>query len=205
VPDESLFSGAPLGQARVLYADPPWRFKAFSEKNASKMPQAHYQCMTIEAIRALPVASLADPRGCWLLMWCTSPMLDQQIEVLKAWGFTYKTQGQWEKLSKNGKLMMGTGHIFRSCSEPYIVGSIGKPKQNVKNWVNVLRARRREHSRKPDEMRENIERAWDGPYVELFGRQAWPGWCVLGNQVDKFAPAGEAPQFSFKQLSLPWG
>jgi N6-adenosine-specific RNA methylase IME4 len=200
--NESPFDGLPLGQARVILCDPPWLFKSYSEKDISKMPQAHYACMSIDDIAALPVKSLADPKGCTLIMWATSPMLDQQMAVLKAWGFTYKTQGQWVKLTKYGKLAFSTGHIYRSASEPWLVGTIGHPKQLVKNVRNVIMAQVREHSRKPDQMRKNIERQWAGPYVELFGRQAVPGWTVWGNQVDRFPARGAAAGARYVQPDL---
>jgi N6-adenosine-specific RNA methylase IME4 len=196
------FAGLPRGQARVILADPPWRFKSYSEKDVSKMPQGHYACMSIEDIAALPVRSLADPAGCWLVMWATSPMLDQQIKVLESWGFTYKTQGQWLKLTKHGKAAFGTGHIYRSASEPWIVGSIGHPKQRLKNVRNIIMARTREHSRKPDLMRKNIEAMWEGPYLELFGRQAVANWTVWGDQVGRFPALDALPGARFVQMNL---
>jgi N6-adenosine-specific RNA methylase IME4 len=190
IPAPAPFDGLEAGAARVILCDPPWAFKTYSEKDISKSPQGQYACMTLDDIKALPVSSLAHPAGCWLVMWCTSPMLDQGFEVMRAWGFSYKTQGQWVKLTKNGKPAFGTGYVYRSASEPWLVGSIGKPRQLVKNVRNVIQARVREHSRKPDIMRATIERQWPGLYVELFARQEFPGWSVWGNQTDRFPAIG---------------
>ena len=182
------FGSLPRGSFRVILCDPPWRFSLYSAKGERKSPQAHYDCMPLAEIQALPVLDLAHPEGCALVMWATAPMLTQAIQTMAAWGFTYKTMGVWGKQSSTGNaLAFGAGYIFRSAAEPYLVGSRGKPRQLVRNVRNLIMAPVREHSRKPDEMRANIEKLWHGPYLELFAREAAPGWDRWGREMDKFS------------------
>lgn len=192
----------------VILADPPWAYAMRSEKGHAKSPDAHYATMSLDAIKALPVADLAG-RDCYLFMWSTWPHLDQAIEVMKAWGFQYVTGGSWLKRTVNWKVSFGTGFVLRSATEPYLVGRFG-PSETASNSIrNVLiapeislqpqdiadsiEAIRREHSRKPDEMRAMIEKLFKRHYYfcELFARAPWPGNDVWGNQSDKFAEADQ--------------
>lgn len=172
----------------VITADCPWSFKLWSRKDLSKSPDHHYSCMTLDDIRALPVSDLAA-RDCVLIMWATAPMLDQQIDVLKGWGFQFKTAGSWAKRSSTGaKWAFGTGYVFRSAAEFYLVGTRGKPRSAVRDVRNLIVAPVREHSRKPDQMRTDLERMFpEVPRCELFGRQRAENWDVWGNQTDRFA------------------
>jgi N6-adenosine-specific RNA methylase IME4 len=173
----------------VILADPPWSFKIYSSKGAKKSPQAQYSCMDLPAIKALPVAKLAAPNAV-CIMWATAPMLPQALETMAAWGVTYKTSGAWAKQSSTGeKWAFGTGYLFRSAAEFFLLGTIGSPKSLAKNIRNLIIAPVREHSRKPDEMHERIERQFSGPYVELFARQQRPGWDCWGNQTNHFEAA----------------
>ena len=167
-------------------SDPPWYFKNFSAKGEEKNPVAHYDCMDMEAIKALPVSHLMRPDSV-CVMWAAAPLLPQAIETMAAWGFTFKSAGAWAKQSSTGeKWAFGTGYCYRSAAEFWLLGTLGKPRQKVRNIRNLIVAPIREHSRKPDEMRTNLEALWDGPYLELFGRETVPGWSVWGNQTDKF-------------------
>ncbi|RDE04660.1 MT-A70 family methyltransferase [Sphingomonas aracearum] len=173
----------------LILADPPWRFFNHSAKGEAKNPVAHYGCMTIEQLAQLPVARLAAP-DCALVMWATAPLLDRAIELLKAWGFTFKSAGAWAKQSKTGeKWTFGTGYVFRSAAEFYLVGTIGKPRVLSRSIRNLIAAPVREHSRKPDQLHADLEQLYAGPRAELFARQRRAGWDVWGNQIDKF----EAP------------
>ena len=170
----------------VILCDPPWRFTNYSAKGEAKNPNQHYACMSLADIKALPVSQLAAP-DCALIMWCTSPLLDQQIDVLKAWGFTYKAAGAWGKQSKTGNaLAFGGGYILRSAAEFFIVGTIGAPKRQSRSIRNLIMAPVREHSRKPDALHDMVEALYEGPYCELFARASRPGWDVWGNQTTKF-------------------
>ena len=94
-------SAAPLNDHyRVIYADPPWTFSTYSRKGKGRSAEAHYDCMTLSDIKALPVAEWASD-DCVLLLWATDPLLEKAFDVIRAWGFTYKTVGfYWVKLNK---------------------------------------------------------------------------------------------------------
>ncbi len=170
----------------VIVSDPPWYFRKFSAKGEKKNPVSHYSCMDLAGIKALPVRDLAAP-NCALIMWATAPMLPQAVETMAAWAFTYKSAGAWAKQTSTGtKWAFGTGYCYRSATEFWLLGTIGKPKIKVRDVRNLIVAPIREHSRKPDQMRKDIERMFDGPYCELFGRQQSPGWDVWGNDTERF-------------------
>ncbi len=187
----------------AILADPPWSYAMRSGKGYDKSPEAHYNTMSLDRIKALPVLDLAGP-DCLLFLWSTWPHLDQALEVMQAWGFTYVTGGAWIKRTKNWKLAFGTGYIQRSASEPYLVGKLNSPQIKSKSERNVIDAPRRslrmadkieaireEHSRKPVQMREMIERLLPRAYkVELFARETWSGNDVWGDEVEKFAKGG---------------
>ena len=181
------FGDLEAGAYSVILADPPWTFKTYSDKGIGKSPQAQYACMDLAAIQALPVAELGKPDAV-CVMWATAPMLPQAVETMARWGFRYKTAGAWAKQSKTGqKIAFGTGYIFRSAAEFYLVGTRGKPVTRARNVRNLILAPVREHSRKPDRMRSDVEALWDGPYCELFAREPSPGWDTFGNEVARFA------------------
>lgn len=176
----------------VILADPPWRFENFSEAGEEKAPQAHYACMDADDIAALPVDRLAAV-DCVLVMWATAPMLDVAFNVMAAWGFTFKTAGAWHKRTATGRHdAFGTGYIYRSAMEPWLVGTKGAPDIRVRDVRNLIVAPIREHSRKPDQMRHNIARQFHGPYAELFARERAPGWDAWGNQVGRFGGTDDA-------------
>jgi N6-adenosine-specific RNA methylase IME4 len=171
----------------VILADPPWAFRLFSDKGDAKSPQAHYACMGAADLAALPVNQLAAPH-CALLMWATWPMLDDARALMAAWGFRYKTGGAWAKQSSTGKAWaFGTGYCFRSASEPFLLGTIGRPPVLSRSVRNLIVAPVRQHSRKPDDLHAMAESLYPGPRAELFAREPRPGWDVWGNQTDKFA------------------
>lgn len=137
----------------------------------------------------IPVSSVAAD-NCVLLMWVINPMLPQALELIDAWGFALKTVAfTWAKrTTRDASWHMGLGYWTRQNTEQCLLATRGKPKrrESATNVPQLLVAPRREHSRKPDEQYERIERLVDGPYLELFARQAWPGWAAWGNQVGKF-------------------
>ena len=180
------FDGLPLFHFGAIVADPPWRFFNYSAKGEVKNPVAQYDCMSLSEIKALPVANLAKPDSA-LVMWATAPMLPQALEVMQAWGFAFKSVGAWAKESKSGKkIAFGTGYVFRSASEFYLVGTIGKPEIKSRSVRNLIWSPIREHSRKPDQIYEDIEALFFGPFLDLFSRQSRPGWTTWGNEVGKF-------------------
>ncbi|WP_341893864.1 MT-A70 family methyltransferase [Ferrovibrio terrae] len=175
----------------VIMADPPWRFDLRSAAGEEKSPQAQYACMPLDEIKALPVAQLAA-RDCLLWLWATFPMLPQAIDTMSAWGFRYVTGGAWHKKTVHGKTAFGTGYVMRSAAEPFPIGKIGAPSVVSKSERNLIEAEVREHSRKPDQAYDVVERLC--PKVlccELFARQLLlrPHWFHWGNQADKFGSA----------------
>lgn len=178
------------GHYGLIYADPPWRFANYSAKGEAKNPVAHYPCMRFDDIARLPVSRLAAP-DCAMVMWATAPLLDKAIALLGLWGFTFKSAGAWAKQTSTGNAWaFGTGYVFRSAAEFYLVGTIGKPRVQSRSIRNLVVAPTREHSRKPDRLLTDIEALYAGPRVELFARQRRPGWDAWGNDVDRF-PGGE--------------
>lgn len=181
------FAGLRSNYYGLILADPPWKFVTHSEKNQTKSVARHYDLMTLDDLRNLPVAQLAA-RDCALVMWMTQAMIEDGHALMRTWGFTPKTLGAWAKQSKTGeKWAFGTGYIYRSAAEFYAVGSRGNPKVAVRDVRNLIVAPVREHSRKPDEMHANLERMFPNvPKIELFCRERRLGWDCWGNDIDKF-------------------
>jgi len=174
----------------LIMADPPWAFRAYSERGLGKSPQAHYLTMSLDDIKALPVASLATPDAI-LWLWATNPMLPQAFEVVDAWGFQFKSAGHWVKRTTTGKLAFGTGYILRSAGEPFLIGTRGKP-QTTRSVRSVIEGPVREHSRKPDEAYQAAEALMPGARrLDLFSRESRPGWDAWGAEAGKFDPAND--------------
>lgn len=178
-----------------IMADPPWSFDNFSAKGEAKNAKAQYGCMNVKAIGDLPVGDLAA-RDCVLWLWATNPMLPEGIEVLRRWGFQFKTAGHWAKRTVNGHLAFGTGYILRCAGEPFLIGTMGKP-EFARNIRSVIEGPIREHSRKPDEAYAAAEALCPkaASRADIFSRQVRPGWTAWGNETAKFdelaAHAGE--------------
>lgn len=181
---EALAPLEPLAYS-VILIDPPWRFVTRSEKGTAKSPQRHYRTMTLQQIAAMPIAGLADD-DCLLFMWATWPVLPRAIWVLQAWGFEYKTGGSWTKETAGGKVAFGTGYIMRSATEPFLIGTRGRPRIKSRSERNLIEALRREHSRKPDDQYEILDRLVHGRRCEIFSRSDRPGWESWGDEAGKF-------------------
>lgn len=172
----------------LIMMDPAWRYRMYSEAGEKKSPQAHYKTMSIEEIKALPVVDLAAP-DCILWLWAVNPMLPQALEVMKAFGFTFKTAGTWLKTTKHGKVSFGTGYILRGSNEPFLIGTRGSPRtsRSVRSGFTGLV---REHSRKPEEAYEAAERLMPSARrLELFSRTERPGWTSFGDEAGKWQVA----------------
>lgn len=183
--DNWPFGSLQVGGYQMLVADPPWHFRLRSEVNLEKSAQGQYACMSLDDIKRLPVADLAAP-DCLLWLWATNPMLPQALEVMAAWGFTFKTAGHWSKITKTGKQAFGTGYILRCAGEPFLIGTRGKPK-TTRVVRSVIIGPVREHSRKPDEAFDEAVRLMpDARRAELFSRQSRPGWDTFGDEATKF-------------------
>ncbi|MEP1093174.1 MAG: MT-A70 family methyltransferase [Rhizobiaceae bacterium] len=170
-------------------ADPPWSYENYSKAGEAKNAKAHYDCMSLEEIKRMPVSQIATPDSL-LFLWVTNPMLDQGMEVLKAWDFNFCTAGHWSKRNpETGKLAFGTGYVLRSAGEPFLIGTIGKPK-TAKNIRSVIEGPRREHSRKPEEAYVAAENLIpDAKRIELFSRTPRAGWDTWGDEAEKFQAA----------------
>lgn len=181
-----MFNELPRRRAGLIMADPPWSFRHFSHKGVKKSAQAHYRCLDLEEVSALPVADLAAS-DCLLWLWATHPMLPQALAVMAAWGFDFRTSGVWVKRTRGGKLAFGTGYILRSASEPFLIGVRGKPRC-ARTVRTVVIGDLREHSRKPDEAYAAAEELVIDPGVriDLFSRESRPGWLAWGDEAGKF-------------------
>lgn len=177
---------------RVIYADPPWTFATYSRKGKGRNAEAYYDCMSLDDIKALPVADWAA-KDCVLLLWATDPLLPTAFEVIRAWGFTYKTVGfYWAKLNKRALgpndtgagFFTGLGFWTRANPELCLLATRGHPKRRRADVKKLIVSPRREHSRKPDETYERIEALCEGPYLEMFARAARPGWDRWGEESD---------------------
>lgn len=183
----------PFGHLRplsydLIMCDPPWRFETWSDKGREqKSPEVHYDTLSIPEIKAMfPVGHLAG-RDCLLWLWATHPMIDQQIELVRFWGFKFVTTGVWVKRTKTGKLAFGTGYRLRCASEPFIIATNGNP-DTAPVVRSVIEGPLREHSRKPDEAYREAERLLPGPVrrADIFSRQSRAGWDNWGNESTKF-------------------
>ncbi len=186
----------PLGGFRCILADPPWGFltRTRGHQTPHRVKDDHYETMPLGALKALPVRYMAH-RDCALFMWVVDSHLEQSMDLGRAWGFEFKTRVlTWRKTTQDGtRSRMGMGYWTRKETELCLLFTRGAPARQSMGVREVIDAPRREHSRKPDEQYERIEALVRGPYLELFARQARPGWTAWGNQTDLFdgAACGE--------------
>jgi len=180
-----------VGQSRfaTVLADPPWQFTNKTGKVAPEHRRlSRYATMTLQEIMALPVADLTTSTA-HLYLWCPNALLPEGLAVMKAWGFQYKSNLVWHKVRKDGGSDgRGVGFYFRNVTELILFGVRGKNARTLapgRSQVNLLAARKREHSRKPDEQYKIIEACSRGPYLELFARGVRTAWTVWGDQADQ--------------------
>ncbi len=172
----------------TVLADPPWRFQNSTGKIAPEHRRlSRYGTLSLEEIMALPVEDMtATPAH--LYLWVPNALLAEGLAVMNAWGFTYKSNIVWHKIRKDGGPDgRGVGFYFRNVTEMVLFGVRGKHARTLapgRSQVNFIATRKREHSRKPDELYSIIESCSPGPYIELFARGARPGWDCWGNQAD---------------------
>lgn len=170
----------------IIYADPPWAFKTWSNKGKGKSAERHYACMTKKDIQNLPISEISAD-NCTLFLWVTFPCLEEGLELIKKWGFKYKTCAfTWIKENKKSdSLFWGCGYYTRANAEICLLATKGKPLKRMSKSVHqVVMSKIREHSRKPDEIRGRIVRLFgDIPKIELFARQQADNWDCWGNEV----------------------
>jgi N6-adenosine-specific RNA methylase IME4 len=173
----------------AILADPPWRFATYSDKGRDRSADKHYSVMTLEEIQALPVATLAADDAA-LFLWVSNPMLPQGLQTMAAWGFSFKAVAfTWAKRTRLGvKWHLGLGFWTRANPEQCLLGTRGKPKRLNADVRALIDEPVREHSRKPDRVRTDIQRLVGGPYVELFARSRAERWDVMySDEPEKYA------------------
>ncbi len=176
----------------TILADPPWQFQNRTGKVAPEHRRLNrYGTMTLADICALPVAQLTEETA-HLYLWVPNALLPEGLSVLAAWGFQYKSNIVWHKIRKDGGPDgRGVGFYFRNTTELVLFGIRGKNARTLaagRRQVNILKTRKREHSRKPDEFYDIVESCSPGKYLELFARGSRPGWTTWGNQADAYEP-----------------
>lgn len=197
------FKGLRKNGYRAILMDVPWSFLTRSDKGKDRSPERHYSTMTLDEIKALPIRDLVHPDGAVLHFWVIDTHVEMALDVIAGYGFRYKTVGfYWAKTNADGSFFTGMGFWTRAnpehAYEAYFedgedqsaqrsfLATIGQPKRTGKDVPRLIVAPRREHSRKPDEIYERIERLTEGPYLELFARQWRPNWTVWGDEINKF-------------------
>lgn len=215
-PGRLLLESLPTKYSTIL-ADPPWRFQNRTGKVAPEHKRLlRYQTMKLKQILELPVSQIADETS-HLYLWVPNALVAEGLEVMKRWGFTYKTNLIWLKIRKDGGPDgRGVGFYFRNVTELVLFGVRGKMRtlKPGRRQVNLLATRKREHSRKPDELYDIIEACSPGPYLELFARYPRNGWTQWGDELSESAeledlkraahriphPNGQQPLFGSQQL-----
>jgi N6-adenosine-specific RNA methylase IME4 len=175
-----------LGKFGTILADPPWQFVNRTGKMAPEHKRLkRYTTMSYEEIMELPVSRIAAAQS-HLYLWVPNALILEGLEVMKKWGFTYKTNLVWYKIRKDGGPDgRGVGFYFRNVTELVLFGVRGNIRtlKPGRTQVNIITSRKREHSRKPDELYDIIERCSPGPYIELFARHHRPGWVQWGDEA----------------------
>ena len=189
----ALLAATGGGRFASVLADPPWQFQNKTGKVAPEHRRlSRYATLTLEEIKGLPVAEVAADVA-HLYLWVPNALLPEGLSVLQAWGFRYKSNIVWHKVRKDGGPDgRGVGFYFRNVTELVLFGVRGKHARTLapgRRQVNYIASRKREHSRKPDELYPVIEACSPGPYLELFARGVRPGWTAWGNQAEEgYAP-----------------
>lgn len=176
------------GRYGTILADPPWRFANRTGKVAPEHGRLRrYETMSLQEICDLPVPEHAD-KPSHLYLWTPNALIQDALNVMRSWGFTYKTNLVWFKVrADGGPDRRGVGFYFRNVTELVLFGVRGslRTRDAGRRQENMLATRKREHSRKPDELYKIIESCSPGPYVELFARSNRDGWDAWGDEMSK--------------------
>ena len=179
------------GAFGTILADPPWRFQNRTGKMAPEHRRLRrYATLSLEEIKVLPVAPLCAPRA-HLYLWVPNALLAWGLDVVSAWGFTYKANLVWYKVrADGGPDRRGVGFYFRNVTELVLFGVRGsvRTREAGRRQANVICTRKREHSRKPEQLYDIIEACSPGPYIELFARYRRAGWTQWGDDIEDEAP-----------------
>jgi N6-adenosine-specific RNA methylase IME4 len=196
IPDNDATSVAKLFVESVpkklygtILADPPWRFTNRTGKVAPEHRRLNrYDTLSLEEIKQIPVSIVANEK-CHLYLWVPNALLQEGLEVMKAWGFQYKTNIIWHKIRKDGGPDgRGVGFYFRNTTEMILFGIRGRMRTLPpgRSQVNIIKTRKQEHSRKPIELFDVIEKCSPAPYLELFARGRRNNWDVFGDQAQNY-------------------
>jgi len=191
-PGEDMLKFVGKRKFSTILADPPWQFTNRTGKMAPEHKRlSRYSTLKLKDILDFPVSEIVkEPSHIYL--WVPNALLAEGMEVLRAWGFEYKTNIIWHKVRKDGGPDgRGVGFYFRNTTEMVLFGVRGKNARTLKagrSQVNIIRTRKREHSKKPDELYQIIESCSSGPYLELFARGARKGWISWGDQAKNYKP-----------------
>ena len=194
-----------VGKFGTILADPPWQFTNQTGKIAPENKKLkRYKTMDLEEIKSLPVERVASKRS-HLYLWVPNALLKEGLEVMEAWGFKYKTNIIWNKVRKDGEPDgRGVGFYFRNTTEIVLFGTRGTKVRTLKpgrTQVNMIRTKKREHSRKPDELYKIIEKCSWGPYLELFARGTRKKWTSWGNQSKKYKISWKTYKLNSQKIS----
>jgi N6-adenosine-specific RNA methylase IME4 len=192
IPAEDFLDNIIRRDYGTILADPPWQFQNRTGKVAPEHRRlSRYGTLSLEEIKDLPVQAVTADQ-CHLYLWVPNALLKEGLAVLEAWGFEYKTNLIWHKVRNDGEPDgRGVGFYFRNTTEIVLFGVRGRMRTlgPGRRQVNILKTRKREHSRKPDELYQIIESCSPGPYLELFARGQRAGWDQWGNQVEDYSPS----------------
>ncbi|HPG40029.1 MAG TPA: MT-A70 family methyltransferase [bacterium] len=187
------------GKYQTILADPPWRFQNSTGKMAPEHKRlSRYPTLSLQEILDIPVNTVAC-NDAHLYLWVPNALLAEGLEVMQKWGFKYKTNIVWYKIRKDGGPDgRGVGFYFRNVTELILFGTKGKMRtlKPGRTQTNIISSRKREHSRKPDELYDIIESCSPGPYLELFARGKREGWAVWGNQTENYIPDWPTYQYN---------
>ncbi len=191
---------------RTVLADPPWRFQNRTGKMAPEhLRLSRYGTMSHNEIKLLPVPEVCAEKA-HLYLWVPNALLTEGLDVLRAWGFEYKTNLVWFKTRKDGGPDgRGVGFYFRNVTELVLFGIRGKDNRTLspgRRQVNLLAEQKREHSRKPERLYDVVEACSPGPRLELFARRERNGWTQWGNELASYRPTFSSAAYGIPAAGL---
>ena len=190
----------------AILADPPWRFTNRTGKMAPEHKRLNrYGTLSLEDIKEIPVSLVAGENS-HLYLWVPNALLQEGLEVMKAWGFKYKTNIIWHKIRKDGGPDgRGVGFYFRNTTEIILFGIRGRLRtlKPGRTQVNIIKSQKQEHSRKPDSQYNLVESCSPGPFLELFARGTRKNWTAFGNQAEEYLPTWPTYNNNSKNNSTP--
>lgn len=194
-PSDDLLKDVGKKKFGTILADPPWQFTNRTGKMAPEHKRLQrYPTLPLQEIKDLPIEAIVKDTA-HLYLWVPNALIQEGLQVMSHWGFTYKTNIIWYKVRKDGGPdRRGVGFYFRNVTEIILFGVRGKNARTLqpgRSQENIIVSRKREHSRKPDEQYEIIESCSSGPRIELFARGKRDGWFSWGNQSKDYCPDWE--------------